>query len=161
MATTAMAGIMMAGFVIAGCRGTEPVQCGPTVVEQLDPSNIHMLPNAAPPTYLTDPPTSGAHVAGLRVSGLQQQPIDPVAQVSSLEVGIVIIQHQNLDEASRSMLTGLAGDEVAVAPGRGLPARVVATGWGRKLRCNDVDLIRLRAFIAEAAPLAPGGHSPP
>jgi hypothetical protein len=41
----------------------------------------------------------------------------------------------------------LSSADVVVAPGRDLPARVVATAWGAKRTCDSVDERAVTAFV--------------
>ncbi len=136
--------------LLAGCGGgTEKATCSPVVVEQIDPNQGHLIAGAPEPTYLTWPPTSGPHIAGLLRTGVLDEPLSGLEQVSTLETGAVIIQYRpSVSPADTDALRRLASGTVAVAPGRDLPAEVVATGWLRKMSCTDVDQDALRVFIA-------------
>lgn len=135
---------------LVGCGGdTEKAVCSPVVVEQIDPNQGHLIAGATEPKYLTWPPTSGPHIAGLLRTGVIDQPISGLEQVSTLEAGAVIIQYRpGLGPADVDALRRLASATVAVAPGRDLPSEVVATGWLRKMSCRSVDQEALRLFIS-------------
>lgn len=134
---------------LAGCGGgSEKTTCSPVVVEQIDPNQGHLIAGAPEPKYLTWPPTSGPHIAGLLRTGVVDEPLSGLEQVSTLEAGSVIIQYRSsVQAADVEALRRLASASVAVAPGRDLPAEVVATGWLRKMSCNGVDQEALRVFI--------------
>jgi drug/metabolite transporter (DMT)-like permease len=122
--------------------------CGPVVEEPLDPgSSRHVLPGAEEPTYVTDPPTSGAHRSGPFPRGAVDQPVPRPVQVGVLEEGGVIIQYRA--PADAAALVPLAGDLVVVAPAPALPDTVVATAWRTKLSCTAVDAAALRTFVLE------------
>lgn len=129
----------------AGARddptATAGAPCGPDIEEPLDPgSTQHLLPDAPEPSYATDPPTSGAHLAGGAVSGVQPDPLTRPVQVAVLEAGGVVVQHRGVAEDDRRRLERLAGGggdgDVVVAPNRGLPSAVVATAWRHRLVCE-------------------------
>ncbi|MBW3548461.1 MAG: EamA family transporter [Actinobacteria bacterium] len=147
----ALAGVVALAGLLAGCgldRSRESAGCGPVVEEDLDPgSQLHLLPGAPEPEYLSDPPTSGPHLAGPAPRGVLTSPLGRPVQVQVLEQGGVVVQHRDLDETAVEALHGLAGDHVVVAPGPSLPSPVVATAWGRKLTCEDADVEALRRFV--------------
>jgi len=129
--------------------GRKSAACTPVVVEQIDPNQGHLIAGAAEPSYRTWPPTSGPHIAGLLRTGVIDEPLSGLEQVSTLEAGAVIIQYRpDVDPGDVEALRRLASVSVAVAPGRDLPAAVVATGWLRKLSCTGVDQEALRLFVA-------------
>ncbi len=145
-----------------GADDRASARCGPIVVEQSDTNLGHLLPNATPPSYLTDPPTSGPHTPGAEVHGLLDRPISPIEQVTTLEAGTVIVQYR--DPADLDAVHSLAGPTVVVAPAPKLPARIIATAWLKKLTCRGVDRHALDGFINEVhaanstAPTHPAGH---
>jgi hypothetical protein len=130
------------------------------VEEPPDPSSsVHVLPGTPEPSYLTDPPTSGAHQAVGDVDSIQAEALPRPQQVGILEGGRVLVQFDPaIGAESRTALTDLAAPEVVVAPNPDLPAPVVATAWRHKLTCSGVDFEALQAFIAERASLPQGGH---
>jgi len=155
--------VVVGATTITGC-GTDDVaaRCGPAVVEQSDSNLGHLLPNATPPTYLTDPPTSGPHTPGAEVHGLVDSPLSDIVQVTTLETGAVIVQYR--DPRDLPTLRSLAGPAVVVAPAPKLPARIIATAWLRKLTCRGVDRGAIERFIgdvqsrATSTPTHPAGH---
>lgn len=136
----------------------ESAVCGPITRERLDPSSpVHLLPGAAEPDYLSDPPTSGPHLSGRPPTGVSAEPLDRPTQVLVLEEGGVLIQHRGLDDADAARLDELAGDQVVVAPNPDLPSPVVATAWLAKRTCDGVDLGALRQFVDERLGRGPEG----
>jgi drug/metabolite transporter (DMT)-like permease len=152
-ATPVAAILLLAGLVLAaaGCGGGSSAAdgaCGPVRREALDPNSTqHVLANAAEPTYLSDPPTSGPHQPGRLLSGAVDEPLRRPVQVAQLEEGRVLIQYREpLDPATIDDLVTLDGG-VVVAPNPDLREPVVATAWGNKLECSEVDLADLRDFV--------------
>lgn len=139
---------LLALFLVGGCGGDSGggdsgggaaavPPCGADVEEPLDPGSVqHVLPGAPEPAYSTDPPTSGPHLAGGAVAGVQGEPLTRPVQVAVLEEGGVLVQHRDLDDAGRRRLEALAGDGVVVAPNPGLRSPVVATAWRHRLECG-------------------------
>ena len=118
----------------------------------------HVLPGAPTPSYLTDPPSSGAHQPTPEVKGFRTRPIEPQIQVGILEQGRVLVQYQGIDRAEVAELRGLVSPEVVVAPAASLPggARVVATAWVTRQVCTSVDLGQLRHFVSVRSGKGPG-----
>ncbi len=132
--------------------------CGTAVVEPLDPrSTQHLLPGAPAPSYAADPPTSGPHLSGGAVTGVQTEPLEGPVQVAVLEEGGVILQYRpDLAQEWRARLVSLAGEKVVVAPKPGLTSPVVATAWRHRLACRSVDVAAVRSFISERLGKGPG-----
>ncbi len=135
------------GATLSGC-GQSEATCAPVVVEQLDSDNSHLLPGSMAPDYLTDPPTSGPHVGGVRVTGIRNGPIGRVEQVSSLETGVVIVQYRSpLKDEATTQLSTLPLQDVAIAPNDELPAPIVVTGWSVKMTCQGVNRAAIEQFV--------------
>lgn len=157
-AAAALALVSAVTLANCGSSSTTSASCGPVTRESLDPRSLqHVLPSAPPPSYLTDPPTSGPHQPTPPVDGVQQQPIPAVQQVGLLEGGMVVVQYHGLREAQVQQVEALAGDAVVIAPADALPdgAAVVATSWLHKQTCSALDTNALQDFID-----ARSGHGP-
>lgn len=144
-ALAALTCALLAGTGLACGDGDEAASCGPITVEPQDPNQGHLLAGAESPTFRTDPPTSGPHIAGLIVSGELDRTPTGLEQVSTLETGAVIIQYRDPDD--RGALRPLAADHVVVAPDPELDSAVIATGWVRSMRCDGVDTAALEHFV--------------
>lgn len=155
---------VLALLVLGGCGGGggdgDAGSCGPEAREALDPGSVrHVLPGAPEPAYATDPPTSGPHLAGGAVGGVQSGPLPRPVQVAVLEEGGVVVQHEGLDATGRARLEALAADDVAVAPNPDLPSAVVATAWQHRLVCGDAEEASVEAvdrFVAAHRGGGPG-----
>ncbi|HUR50357.1 MAG TPA: EamA family transporter [Acidimicrobiales bacterium] len=162
----------LVGMGLGGCAAGEPESqdtttsstaasaaegCGNIVEEKLDPqSGRHLLPGAPVPSFLSDPPTSGAHTSGgAWESGVVAEPIDPPTQVQILEGGLVLIQFASgqltSDEVDDLAVLAETNEQIVVAPHDSLPAPVVATAWVHKMLCEDVDTKALTDFAARFA----------
>jgi len=156
--------VVLALLLLGGCAGGGGSggggSCGPEVQEALDPGSVrHVLPGAPEPSYATDPPTSGPHLAGGGVGGVQSEPLPRPVQVAVLEEGGVVVQHKGLDATGRARLEALAADDVAVAPNPELPSPVVATAWQHRLVCGDAGEASVEAverFVAAHRGGGPG-----
>lgn len=143
--------------LLGACGGEASGGCGPDLRERIDPgSAVHLLPGAPEPEYLSDPPTSGPHRVGPLPTGALGAPLDRPSQVQVLEAGRVLLQHQGLSADDRAALEALAGDDVVVAPGVELPSPVVATAWGAKRTCDEVEEEALRRFVSDHLGIGPG-----
>lgn len=151
--------LVLAG--IPACGSSPQRACGPITRDALDPGSLtHVLPGAPPPSYLTDPPTSGAHQPTPMIHGVQRRPIAPQIQVGILEEGRVLVQYHGVSTKDVARLRTLSSHEVVVAPAASLPGntRVVATAWVTRQECSAVDLGQLRHFVDTRARSGPG-HS--
>lgn len=154
--------LVLAGLVIAAtasCGSSAKQACGPVTHDPLDPgSGTHILPGAPTPSYLVDPPTSGAHQPTPPVEGVRHTPIAHQIQVGILEEGRVLIQYHGLSQTDTSAVQRLVSKQVVVAPARELPgnSHVVATSWVTHQSCTAVDAKTLKRFIATRAGKGPG-----
>ncbi len=145
----------------AGCGSSNDRACGPVVHDPLDPgSGVHVLPGAPTPSYLVNPPTSGAHQPGPSIDGPVRTPIAPQLQVGVLEEGRVLIQYEGVSDADVAKLEALDSDQVLVAPASSLPGDTVvsATAWVTHQNCRAVDIDTLETFARHFAGKGPGGH---
>lgn len=157
--------LVLALFALPACGddgGAEDgATCGPERREALDPdSAVHVLGDAEP-EYRSDPPTSGPHEPGNRLSGVLDEPLSRPAQVGALEAGGVLVQHRDLTDEERGQLQSLVADldDVAMAPNADLPDRLVATAWLFKQVCSGVDADVLRAFAEAHVGEGPGSDA--
>lgn len=134
--------------------------CDAPISEPLDSeSGRHLLPGAPPPTYTSDPPTSGPHSGAALPAGAVREPIPRPKQVGLLEGGSVLVQYRDVDAGLVAQLEQLAdGQRVVVAPNPDLPAPVVLTAWTFKLTCTAYDGDTAAAFITEHAGAATDEH---
>jgi len=129
---------------------TTAAECGPSTVEQVDPRLYHLLPDTPAPSYLTDPPTSGPHISGLRMTGVQTRTLTGIEQVSTLELNIVIVQYgSRVPAEDRSRLEALAGDDITVAPSGRDDDKVIATGWMTKMTCVGASPDAITEFVSD------------
>lgn len=151
---------LMLVIATPGCGSGDRV-CGPVARDALDPgSGVHVLPGAPTPSYLVDPPTSGAHQPGPSITGPLREPIAPQVQVGMLEQGRVVIQYVDLSRADVRRLEALNSADVLVAPAGSLPGdtRVAATAWTVHQHCSGLDTAALDDFVERFAGTGPGGH---
>lgn len=149
----------------ASTSGTTPPTHGCTKVhtDPFDPgSSIHLLPGAPEPSYVTDPPTSGAHRVGRYPRGVQGEPIPRPIQVALLEVGFVLVQYRPSTGAGPALASlAAANPYVTVAPNPALPDPVVATAWLRDVRCGDASAKAQRQLASFILQRVAHGPAPP
>ena len=132
------------GSVVSGATGCGSNQaqspgCQQPQRQQAQFPNTHLLPNAATPSYITDPPTSGPHLTPAVINPVYDEPLAPAVQVGIIESGRVIVHYR--DPAARSSLVALAGGSVVVAPNPSVPDAVVLSGWLMLQRCATVEAV--------------------
>ena len=140
---------LLVAVVLPAC-GSHGKACDAATAETLDPlSAQHLLPGAPEPHYSTNPPTSGAHRPGPLPAEVLTSPLAKPDQVAALEGGQILIQYRKITPEDRRKLTTIAHrfNHVTVAPGRDLPAKVVATAWLTMQQCSRVDRSALQDFI--------------
>ncbi len=141
-------------IVLTGCSGgAETVgDCEPMFSEPAsDSSGIHVLAGSDA-TYLSDPPTSGPHVAWNAPAILDRQLTAP-EQLGVLETGDVLVQYRPADVAEDTVaaLATRLPDRAHLAPNADLPAPVVLTAHLTKQLCRSLDTEAIELFARERA----------
>ncbi|MPZ88105.1 MAG: DUF3105 domain-containing protein [Nitriliruptorales bacterium] len=172
---SALAGVMLAVLVLAGCADSEPAAvAGPT--DRCEPvetvpiqGGSHLIGDQEPPVpYNSTPPTSGWHSSGafaIDVRGPAEALSEP-EQVSVLEAGGAVVSYHGLSDAARATLqetvTRDYDGRVAATPYAALEEGTVAfSTWGAMQHCEGLDLQALEGFVtsyADERPGVPGGH---
>ena len=130
--------------------------CDAPAHDPLDSRSLqHALPGSPPPSYATEPPTSGPHQPGRLGGGVVGGPLSGPVQVGALEAGQVLLQHRDLPPDDLRALESLGGPLVVVAPNPALPAPIVASAWRTRQQCRAVDVDALSRFVHDHA-----GHEP-
>jgi Protein of unknown function (DUF3105) len=135
-----------------------------------DEGNTHLEPNAEPPKYRTNPPTSGDHAITPQADGAYEETPESIEFVHSLEHGRIEIQYApDLPEADQLALKGVFDESpsgVLLFPNSRMPYEVAATAWTQLLGCKryegakTLDAIRnfrdqFRGRGPEAVPISP------
>lgn len=148
-------GVIFALAATLTACGTDPTGgaafCGTAVIEDLDPLSVqHVLPGADV-SYLTSPPTSGPHLGGPAPSGVVDEPLPEMMQVTILEGGRTLVQYQpDLPPADIESLRALGSLRIVVAPNATLDSPVVATRWRARLTCSQPSPTELEAFSIQS-----------
>lgn len=157
---TAAIGAPLIGLgLLTACGGATVSPCDP-VETTIEDANSHVLMGNEI-DYTFHPPSSGLHTPPGLEGGVVDEPIPEPIQVSTLEVGRVILQYDETVGADAvAELTDLAGDEVVVAPASEIDddRPIAFTAWGRRQRCDDVSVPDARAFLRDHIGRGPGGH---
>ena len=102
--------------------------------------------------YISDPPTSGPHVADVPSWGVSDTQYAKELQVHALEdAGVVINYRPDLDKATVDRLAALARSydkEVLMTPYEGLSDPIVLTAWTRIDKLPAFDEARIKSFIS-------------
>ena len=103
-------------------------------------------------TYAQTPPVGGDHSAYAQSCGIYDKPVTNENAVHSLEHGAVWITYRpDLPGADVETLRRLVRgrSHLLLSPYEGLPAPVVASGWGVQLQLTGADDARLARFIRQ------------
>ncbi len=153
---------MAATAVLAGACGDGSdgaTGCSSPVREQLDPASLNHVIDPDTATFLTDPPTSGPHVAIPAPTGVLGDPLPPAIQVTVLEAGAALVQYRDQPDPDREALESLTDNGAVVGPNPDLDRPIIATAWTWKLECGDASaesLVALREFVTTKPADAPG-----
>ena len=140
--------------------GTRQVAEIPGVETFSDLSHGHA---AGPVDYPQVPPAGGPHAPVWQDCGFYDRPVRSEHAVHSLEHGAVWITYRpDLPAEQVRDLRRLArqNDYVLISPYPGLPAPVVASAWGKRLRLEESGDPRLRLFVETYAGKGPEPGAP-
>src|SRR3954452_23051248 len=155
MRTIRNAGIiaLLAVFVIGGIAAyaiNEANKPGESI--SMQPSPHIATVTTAHAAYITDPPTSGPHVADVPGWGVSDTQYAKELQVHALEdAGVVINYRPDLDKATIDRLAALTRSydkEVLLSPYEGLKDPIVLTAWTRMDKLQTFDEARIKRFIS-------------
>jgi hypothetical protein len=112
----------------------------------------HIAPSAAAAMrYNSSPPTSGPHFAFPIAPGQYNEPVPEGLTVHAMEHGRVIIQYApdtSADTVQRLAALSLRyGEDVVLAPYRGLSQGIALTAWGRIDLLDSFDEARAERFV--------------
>ena len=102
--------------------------------------------------YKSNPPTSGPHYVNTKSAGIYDKPIPEGNLLHSMEPGPVIIWYQsNLPKEQVEQLKNIyneasAGKKIMV-PRDDLDVPVALTSWGRLLKLQTIDEVKIKEFI--------------
>jgi hypothetical protein len=119
-----------------------------------DEGHAHLAPDAAPPSYDTNPPSSGDHNEVPQADGAYGAPVPAPNYLHSLEHGRLAIQYSpELGQGDQLELKGLYDTMYGGAllfPNGEMPFEVAATTWTNLLGCKTyegaITLDAIRAF---------------
>ena len=136
--------------------------CAASTAEPLDPTAaIRLLPNAAEPTYATDPPSSGVFIVGAAVGPTPSAPLSRPVQVGLLAQGKVLIQYNVVAAGGRRRRP--AGRWPATTSSwrrtRPWPRRSSPPPGGCARPATQLDLSALRQFATVNANRAPDANA--
>lgn len=104
-----------------------------------------------PVFYQRTPPVGGTHHPGWQACGFYDKPVLNEKAVHTMEHGAVwITYHPDVLPSEQVEILReqtLHHTDVIVSPYPGLPAPVVASAWGKQLRLDSADDLRLEQFV--------------
>jgi hypothetical protein len=114
----------------------------------------HLVGDQEPPVpYNSTPPTSGWHTSTdiAIVTAPDDEPLTEPEQVTVLELGGVVVAHNDLAAEERESLEALiadrfAGQAAATHYDKLDAGEVALTAWGKLQRCEALDLAAVEAF---------------
>lgn len=119
----------------------------------------HLAEGDPPPTYNSDPPTSGPHSPASTECGIYTSEVPDLVQVHNLEHGTVVIQYSpSLAESDVVALRDFARSKpshILVAPRSNLADLIVVTSWRRMLRLATADVDAMNVYYGEFARTGP------
>jgi hypothetical protein len=137
----------------------DPALAAATPIPGIETFKVESAAHTTDPVdYPQDPPVGGPHDPSWQRCKVYDAPVRNENAVHSMEHGAVWITYQpDLPENDRKGLAKLAEGQTAVliSPYPGLKNPVVASAWGVQLRLDNVNDLRLKAFIARY-----GGNGP-
>lgn len=116
------------------------------------PREPHLTQTDPPPTYNSNPPTSGFHLGTTAPWGFVDQKIDDRTTVHNLEHGGIIIHYKQIPSADVQELRDFVndvGDGVILEPDPDIEHKLAMASWGRLQTCAKVDLKVVRFFVKQ------------
>lgn len=116
--------------------------------------------HAAKVAFDVEPPSGGVHDGTAAVPGtFEANQAPPDGQiVHAMEHGDIVIWHRELSNEDLESLRSLVDsrpDDVFLVSRPSLPTAIAATGWHKRLLCEDLESSALRSFISRYADKGP------
>ncbi|HLF70119.1 MAG TPA: DUF3105 domain-containing protein [Actinomycetota bacterium] len=129
-------------------------QAGCTDIRKITelPASPHLTQTDPPPSYNSNPPTSGQHFGTTAPWGFVDQKIDDRITVHNLEHGGIVIHYRQIPSSDVSELRDLVdevGDGIVLEPDPAIKDKLAMASWGRLQTCEKVDLKVVRFFVKQ------------
>ncbi len=124
----------------------------PLMGEEIVDQGRNHVPDGTKVDYNSNPPTSGPHYVKPKPAGIYNQGVPDGNLVHSMEHGAVIVWYQsNLPEDQIDQLKKIYGladvSKKIMVPRDNLDVSVALTSWGRLLKLQTIDEVKIKEFI--------------
>jgi hypothetical protein len=140
---------MIGGVWLVSALSTKKPLMGEEIPNQ---GSVHITLGQEHPAYNSNPPTSGWHSGtGTAGSGIKDQPVPDELVLHSMEHGAAVIWYKDdLPERDveriKKAYNSAFGKKIML-PRKNLDVSVALTSWGRLLKLQSVDEIKIKEFI--------------
>lgn len=110
----------------------------------------HISVGASHPEYNSNPPTSGWHYAQPANWGVYQEELPDEQLIHNLEHGGIWISYKDVDQETKSNLETVSRKypgSVALTPRSANDAKIILASWGRLLKLESFDEMKVVDFI--------------
>ena len=118
--------------------------------------------HVATPRFAVNPPTGGAHLASAVTPRSYQEPPEDGSLVHALEHGDIVIWYRpDISPESTAVLERIAdrySDDVLLVPRAQLPTPIAASGWHRRIQCQEAEERSLSRFVTQYRNASPEGQ---
>lgn len=124
----------------------------PLVGETVANQGQDHVPDTTKVSYDSNPPTSGPHYVNSKPAGIYDKPVPDGNLVHSMEHGAVIIWYQsNLPQDQINQLKNIYNSvgisKKIMVPRDNLDVPVALTSWGKVLKLQTIDEVRIKEFM--------------
>ncbi|MBI2638850.1 DUF3105 domain-containing protein [Candidatus Peregrinibacteria bacterium] len=114
----------------------------------------HLTAGETPPTYTSNPPTSGKHSSQTEEWGISSTPLAVEKLVHNLEHGGIVIYYNcekcdDLVVKLKDLTNSLAAKDrkVILTPNKNIDAKIALSSWGYYDKMNELDEARIWKFF--------------
>lgn len=146
--------LIVGGVLLSDKNGTDENErlSKPMVGEKMAyEGDTHVAPGQVHPAYMTNPPTSGYHWAGVAGPGIKNEPVPDELLLHSMEHGAVVVWYrEGLEESDvntiKEAFMSASGKKIMV-PRANLDVPVALTSWGYMMKMENIDAEKIKEFI--------------
>ncbi|MEX2029221.1 MAG: DUF3105 domain-containing protein [Candidatus Paceibacterota bacterium] len=146
--------IIVGGVWLGSSKGAEIQEklAKPMMGEKMaDEGSVHVLRGKLHEPYNSNPPTSGAHWAGVAGPGIKDGPVADELVLHSMEHGAVVVWYrEGLEESEfdkiKEAFSASSGKKIMLAR-KDLDVPVALTSWGYLMKLETIDEAIIKEFI--------------
>lgn len=145
------AGIVAPSFMPRTPTSTGSAACGNLLVLE-DEGRGHLAPGETPPTYKSNPPSSGTHNVSSYPAGIYDNNADISQMIHSLEHGYIILYYNGISQNEINSLINIQRSDpfkVIVAPYPNMEQKVALVAWAHMQNCDGVNEAAIRSFVEQ------------